>query len=347
MMSEPEAGLDAGAGAEVGTASIAPLLSQWDRRFDGQADGPFDSCRVFHGRGGCFPGLEWCCVDVHWPAVLVTFFLKPPADFSAALQEALLPRMERLSLSVLLFQSRYLPGAPYKIGTGVLPETLTAYRNKLRFHLSLQQQNPGFFLDMEPGRQWLESQCAGKRVLNLFAYTCAFSVVAQAAGASEVVNVDMSSRSLSVGRENHRLNGQSTGNIQFLAENILKSWSRIRRRGPFDIILVDPPSFQKGSFVATRDYAKVLRRLGELAAPEARILVCLNAPELDEDYVRQLVADNSPASVFEQRLDGHPDFPDVDPGRKLKLLVYRIAETDFFSSGSVSLSRLAPLRGKW
>ncbi len=206
--------------------TLAPILDQWDRRFDaglvGSATGPFDSCRVFHGRGGCFPGLEWCCVDVHWPAVLVIFFREPPAGFSAALQETLLPRMERLGLSVLLFQSRYLPGSPYRVSLGEMPESLTARRHKLRFHLSLGQQNPGFFLDMEPGRQWLESRCAGKRVLNLFAYTCAFSVVAQAAGASGVVNVDMSSRSLSVGRENHRLNGQPTDKIEFLAENILK-----------------------------------------------------------------------------------------------------------------------------
>jgi len=309
--------------------TIAPIVAQWDRRLGGVASGPFDSCRVFHGRGGCFPGLEWCCVDIHWPAVLVILFREPPDGFSAALQEALQPRMESLGLSVLLFQSRYLPGAPYRLGLGEVPENLTARRHELRFHLSLRQQNPGFFLDMEPGRQWLESRCSGKRVLNLFAYTCAFSVVAQAAGASGVVNVDMSSRSLAVGRDNHRLNGQPTDTIEFLAENILKSWSRIRRRGPFDIILLDPPSFQKGSFVATRDYAKVLRRLGDLAAPEARVLVCLNAPELNEDYLRQLVADNCPSGVFEQRLEGHPDFPDLTSGRKLKLLVYRIADRDF------------------
>ena len=312
--------------------AVLPILKQWDARFGGLPSGPFDSCRVFHGRGGCYSGLEWCNLDVHWPAVLVIFFREPSREpspgFSAALQEALLPRMERLGLSVLLFQNRYQDGAPYAIGAGELPGLLVARRNQLRFQLSLQQQNPGFFLDMEPGRQWLESHCAGKRVLNLFAYTCAFSVVAQAAGANQVVNVDMSSRSLSIGRENHRRNGQSTDNILFLAEDILKSWSRIRRRGPFDVILLDPPSFQKGSFVATRDYAKVLRRIAELASPGAHVLVCLNAPELDEDFLRQLVTDNSPGCVFEKRLAAHPDFPDIDPGRQLKLLVYRYTGAD-------------------
>ncbi len=298
------------------------IVQRWDQRLTAQEPGPFDSCRVLHGRGGCFPGLEWFSLDVHWPAVMVTLYQAPPKQFLAGLRAVLLPRMIGLELSALLVQSRYEPGAPYAVAWGEVPVDLVARRDNLEFGLSLQQQNPGFFLDMEPGRQWLEERSTGKRVLNLFAYTCAFSVVAQAAGAESVVNVDMSSRSLAVGRENHRRNQLPTDNIVFMAENIMKSWGRIRRRGPFDIIVIDPPSFQRGSFTATRDYAKVLRRIPELAVNGAHVLACLNAPELGECFLRELVSHNSPGCALEQRLPAHKDFPDVDSGRRLKLLSY-------------------------
>jgi 23S rRNA (cytosine1962-C5)-methyltransferase len=302
---------------------IRPILDRWDERLVREVPGaPFDSCRVFHGRGGCYEGLEWCCVDIHWPVVIVTLFREPPLEFVQELKESLLSRMQALGLSALVVQHRHQSGAPFVVEWGTPPAALYARLGELKFHLSLQQQNIGFFLDMEPGRQWLSAHCHGRRVLNLFAYTCALSVVAQAGGAESVVNVDVSSRSLSVGRENHRFNRHGTGNIHFMAENILKSWSRIRRRGPFDLLLIDPPSFQKGSFVAARDYAKVLRRIPQLATPGALILACLNAPELDQAFLQQVMAEACPDCLFVERLPAHPDFPDIDPARQLKLLVF-------------------------
>lgn len=303
---------------------LTPILERWDARLAALGERPFDSCRVFHGRGGCYPGLEWCCIDLHWPLVLVTLFRPAPPGFAETLQAALEHRMTQLGLTCLVYQHRYETGAPFELAGGELPDPLLARRGDLKFQLSLQQQNTGFFLDMEPGRQWLEPVVRGRSLLNLFAYTCAFSVVAQAAGAERVVNVDMSSRSLSVGRDNHRLNQQPTHNIAFMAENILKSWSRIRRKGPFDVIVVDPPSFQKGSFVASRDYAKVLRRLPELVAPSADVLLCLNAPELGESFLREQMETVCPDFQFNSRLPAHLDFPDVESQRQLKLFAYKV-----------------------
>ncbi len=89
----------------------------------------------------------------------------------------------------------------------------------LRYQLELgKAQNTGLFLDMRHGRDWLRRHAAGKRVLNLFAYTCAFSVAALAGGAERVVNVDMQSRALSRGR--HRLNRRALERVQFAALDI-------------------------------------------------------------------------------------------------------------------------------
>ncbi len=159
-------------------------------------------------------------------------------------------------VTALMVQRRYLPQAPAECVAGQLPETVFARRGEARFAIQLgEQQNTGFFLDMEPGRRWLEARANGKRLLNLFAYTCAFSVVAQLAGAASVLNVDMSRAALNRGRDNHRLNSLPTNSIRFLQADILKSWGRIRRPGPFDVAIFDPPSFQPGSFEARRDYS--------------------------------------------------------------------------------------------
>ena len=283
-----------------------------------------DSRRLFHGRGGCFPGFEAITIDLHHPWLLVTLFKPWDHPQASSLLSALTQLLESWSLEAVLVQRRYLDNAPCEVVTGVLPERLFAYRAGQRFELQLLgHQNSGFFLDMEPGRQWLEERVEGRSLLNLFAYTCANSVVAQTAGATRVVNVDMSSAALSRGRGNHHLNQLQTDCIQFMKLDILKSWGRIRRAGPFDVAVIDPPSFQPGSFVASRDYQKIIRRLPEFLAPRGDVLLCLNSPELAENFLPQLMEEHCPQGHWVARLAGSKDFPDRDKDRQLKLFHYR------------------------
>lgn len=284
--------------------------------------GERDSRRLFHGRGGSYPGYEQVTVDLFDPVLLVTLYQAPPADLFEGLEQIAELRADPFCV---LVQHRYQAGGPLQCLLGQMPDRAFARRGDLRFGLRLdQRQNCGYFLDMEPGRRWLEQRARGRNVLNLFAFTCAFSVVAQHVGARQVVNVDMSSSALARGRDNHRLNHLSTDSVRFLKENILKSWGRIRRPGPYDIAIVDPPSYQPGSFVARRDYARVLRRLPEFMAPGGEVLLCLNAPELGEDFLLQLAAEHCPAAEFVERLPPAEGFPDLDPDRRLKLMVFRM-----------------------
>ncbi|MDR7090158.1 class I SAM-dependent methyltransferase [Cellvibrio fibrivorans] len=283
-----------------------------------------DSYRVFHGRGRTFPGLEFVTVDFFQPAILVTLFVEPPEQWLDELIVQIHPLFAS-SNSVLVVQHRYMPNAPSEIVWGELPDLIYARRGNSLFNLHLaQQQNSGFFLDMESGRQWIEQHAADKRVLNLFAYTCAFSVVAINAGAEKVVNVDMSSAALNLGRANHQLNNLAKSKSEFVAENILKSWSRVKKPGPYDLVIIDPPSYQKGSFIAEKDYAKVIRRLPELMPTGGLVLACLNAPELSEGFLKQQFVEQCPHTEFIERVRPHADFPDIDPEQQLKLLVYRV-----------------------
>lgn len=288
-----------------------------------------DSHRVFHGRGRTFPGLEFVTVDFFQPAILITLFAEPPEQWLNDLFKQIRPLFASLS-SVLVVQRRYITNAPSEIIWGELPESIYARRRNTQFNLHLaQQQNSGFFLDMEPGREWIEQHAAGKRVLNLFAYTCAFSVVAITAGADKVVNVDMSSAALNLGRTNHQLNNLAKNKSEFVAENILKSWSRVKKPGPYDLVIIDPPSYQKGSFIAEKDYAKVIRRLPELMPAGGLVLACLNAPELSEGFLKQQFVEQCPQAEFVERVKPHADFPDIDPEQQLKLLVYQVPASLF------------------
>lgn len=85
------------------------------------------------------------------------------------------------------------------------------------------------------------------KVLNLFAYTGAASVVALKAGA-EVVHVDSSRGMVDWAKENVKLNHLEDKPIRFLVDDCIKFVKReIRRGNTYDIILMDPPSFGRGS----------------------------------------------------------------------------------------------------
>ncbi len=292
-----------------------------------QSKSELDSYRLLHGRGRCFDGLEFVNVDFFQPVLLFVFYKEPPDNWLEDIVQYLSDKLCE-GFSCVLVQRRYLLNSPSEILLGKLPEKVFARRGNLLFNLHLNaQQNSGYFLDMESGRQWVEQHASGKRVLNLFAYTCAFSVVAIAAGAEKVVNVDMSSAALNLGRSNHQLNHLPKEKSEFVAENILKSWSRVKKPGPYDLVIVDPPSYQKGSFIAEKDYGKVIRRLPELMPHGGLVLACLNAPELSDEFLIYQFAEHLPQAEFVERVQPHEDFPDINPAQQLKLLAYRVPPT--------------------
>lgn len=305
--------------------TLAPLFERV-RQFLEQNPSPetADSKRIFHGRGRVYAGLEQLTLDAFADVLLLTLY-QPHPDLLIETLIAQLDDIARPAFASLVVQHRYAEGAPSQVLWRPLPDALNAKRGSLYFSLHLgQQQNTGFFLDMEPGRQWLESRAVGKRVLNLFAYTCAFSVVGVAAGATKVVNVDMSRAALNLGRTNHQINCLPKEASEFLAEDILKSWGRIKRRGPYDLVILDPPTYQKGSFIAEKDYVKLVRRLPELMPEGGQVLACLNAPELPTDFLVSQFNDACPSATLVERLAPSPDFPDVDADRQLKLLVFDV-----------------------
>ena len=96
----------------------------------------------------------------------------------------------------------------------------------------------------------------------------------------------------------------------------------------YDLIVVDPPSFQKGSFVTKKDYGKLLRRIPGFLDDNGYAVICLNAPELDTAWLKQEVAEAAPELVFVERLEYPSSFPAKDPERALKVLIYKKSMTN-------------------
>lgn len=102
----------------------------------------------------------------------------------------------------------------------------------------------GLFLEQRLNRKRVRERAPGMRVLNLFAYTCAFGVAAGLGGAADVVNVDVSRRYLEWGRENLAANDIPEGSQAFLRFDVLDTLRRFGKQGrEFDLVIVDPPSF--------------------------------------------------------------------------------------------------------
>lgn len=279
--------------------------------------------RIFHGRGGCFKGFEFLTIDSIDTLLFVVFFDKCDETIEKELVE-FFKMLKTNGFNTAILQRRYLSKAPSEILFGENTQEHYAIENGLKYHLSfLNHQNIGFFADMKKGREFVAQNCRGKNVLNLFSYTCSFSVVALYHGAKQVVNVDMSKAALNTGRDNHYLNDLQANCVKFLPFNILKSWSKIRKFAPYDLIIIDPPSFQKGSFIASKDYSKIIRRLGELSCENTQVMACLNDPILDERFVQTLFEENAREFVFEKRLDNAESFKSLNENRSLKNLIFR------------------------
>ncbi|MDR0524418.1 MAG: class I SAM-dependent methyltransferase [Spirochaetaceae bacterium] len=148
----------------------------------------------------------------------------------------------------------------------------------LTFQVNLSDYlDTGLFLDRRNLRDQIRREARGKRVLNLFAYTCSFSVCAAAGGAAEVDSVDLSNTYLAWGQRNFELNAFTAGprapaKYRFIAaegETFLRRGIQDRRK--WDLIILDPPSFSnskkmRGTLDIRRDHPRLIAQsLGVLA----------------------------------------------------------------------------------
>ena len=175
----------------------------------------------------------------------------------------------------------------------------------------------GLFLDQRENRQFVR-QMAPRRMLNCFAYTCSFSVVAGLAGA-ETLSIDLSRKSLNRGRDNFVLNRLATDRHRFIADDVLSVLPRLARKGElFDAIILDPPTFSRSpngkSWQVEHDFEKLLLAALEVAERDARILLSTNCTRLKERALEIMGRFCLKASRRAGTFQSTAQLPDFPPG---------------------------------
>ncbi|MEO7932726.1 MAG: class I SAM-dependent methyltransferase [Chthoniobacterales bacterium] len=259
---------------------------------------------------------------------------KDSADI-ACLQEDLAGWQSAMELPSQRVFGRYLAiqnnerSAPVLLsGDAALPLETSVSENGLRYGIDFAAgYSVGLFLDQRANRSYLQS-LAPQRVLNTFAYTCSFSVVAASAGA-KTVSIDLSAKSIGRGKANFALNDFSLEGHRFLADDALEVMPRmIRKMELYDAIILDPPTFSRGAkgrkFQVEKNLGDLLHLALELSAPKGKILLSTNCTRLDRDALQALAKDE--LRVAQRRAEFHctealPDFPEGEGAATLWLLL--------------------------
>jgi 23S rRNA (cytosine1962-C5)-methyltransferase len=221
---------------------------------------------------------------------------------------------ERVFLRVLVRQPRekdqpaLLRGDPAAPATEIVRESGLAYEVDFAAGYSV-----GLFCDQRHNRLRLRA-LAPRRVLNTFAYTCAFSVAAAHEGA-ETLSIDLSKSSLQRGRRNFTLNALDPAAHRFLADDVLDVLPRLAARGElFDAVILDPPTFgrssPKKSFRAERDYEDLIAAALAVAAPRAHLLLSTNCSSLDAERLRRMAGRVTGGRATFHREPNQPDIPE-------------------------------------
>lgn len=179
--------------------------------------------------------------------------------------------------SAMLRLSRQLAAQPDYLyglsdGTVLAGEPITGpvlfEENGLRFEADVRQgQKTGFFLDQRDNRARVEKLAAGRRTLNVFAYTGGFSLYAARAGAPDILSVDASAPALEAAQRNFALNAHlatvAAARHKVLTADAFAALAGLRQRGQrFDLVIVDPPALAHRA----EDAHRALRVYGHLAA---------------------------------------------------------------------------------
>ena len=196
-------------------------------------------------------GLPGVIADNYAGHIVMQLSTLAALNARAALQDALIEVVSPRSIEEHADEERMRfehvhASAPISALHGVAPaENVEIVENGLRFAVDLAKgQKTGFYLDQRENRARLARYCAGITVLNEFAYTASFGVVAATAGATRVVNVDSSAEALRVGELNARLLGPTETELQFVASDAFVDLRTRRAAGEqYDLVILDPPKF--------------------------------------------------------------------------------------------------------
>ncbi len=257
-----------------------------------------DAYRVVNGEGDGLPGLT---VDRYGDHLMLQYFTRAWKPHLKLVVEALC-----LVLRPVGIYGKFRPQQTRRLATEetrrfsrllwgeAAPSRLQVMENGLHYLVELEAGlNTGLFCDQRGNRADLMERVAGHEVLNLFAYTGAFSVAAAAAGARQVTSVDASTLYLDWARDNFAVNRLNPKRHRFVLGDCFEVLAELGRQGRrFDTVVMDPPSFStvgKNRFTTSGGTAELVTAALALLPPGGLLVTSSNHQKVDlADYLKEL-----------------------------------------------------------
>ena len=246
----------------------------------GLAATPDSAYRLLNGAGDFTPGV---LADVYGAWAVVSALSEAQVPAAQVLAQGIVDRgLARGVVVKRRARGRAAdgPGVVTVLGEAP-PERPVVSEGPRRFEVHLTTGvNVGLFTDMRLERARIAQVASGRRVLNLFAYTGAFSVAALGSGAASVTSVDLSEGVLAWARDNVALNGLAADRHHIAAADAGRFLeAAAAREERYDLVLVDPPSFSSArdaAFTVGRDYAAIMTAACRVLAPGGALWLATN-----------------------------------------------------------------------
>ncbi|HEY6080279.1 MAG TPA: class I SAM-dependent rRNA methyltransferase, partial [Polyangiaceae bacterium] len=254
--------------------------------------------RLLFGEGDGLPGVV---VDVYAGFAVLVSYSPALRQIVAWVAAGLAKRPELLGVSERVTRRKERSSELRHLSGQVPPALVMVQECGLHYEVDLEAgQKTGLFLDHRDNRSYLRSLSAGKSVLNLFAYTGAFSVSCAAGGASRVTSVDIAAPAIAAAARNFQHNQLPAELHEGVAADVFEFLDAAKRAGRrFELVIADPPSFASSRaelYGALRAYKKlhtaalaVLERGGLYAAASC-------TAQVSPDAFRQTLAEGAARS---------------------------------------------------
>lgn len=293
-----------------------------------------ESCRVVYGESDFLPGLIVDRYSDHYSVQTFSSGMDRRLTLICDVLESLFHPagiIERNDAS-----NRSLEGLPQRKGClRGTNELLTISEHGVHYSVDLLEgQKTGFFLDQRDNRLAIRRYARGARVLDCFCNDGGFALNAAAAGAREVIGVDISEPAVRRAGENAALNKLEAA-PRFLARDVFDLLGEgSAAHGKFDVIVLDPPSFTKSKKTvqsARQGYKEIHRGAFDLLAPGGILATASCSHHLYDETFLEIVADSARSagrSITQLEWHGaapdHPVLPAMPETRYLKFGIFEV-----------------------
>jgi 23S rRNA (cytosine1962-C5)-methyltransferase len=252
------------------------------------------SCRLVHSEADGLPGLIVDVFGDHAVMQIGTYAMEIRRDaVIAALIEILAPK-------AIIEKS----DAPYRAGEGLAERNEVVY-GEPRVPCEIREngaviladlmggQKTGYFLDQAQNRAFAVPFFRGARVLDLFCYVGAWSLVAAVNGAEETIGVDSSEKALALAAESVKINELDPARHAFLNADVFAHVRQLaEQKEKFDVVILDPPALAKSKKDvdhALSAYRELNLRAMRLLANDGLLVTCSCSHNVTEDDFRNML----------------------------------------------------------